>query len=320
MTTRLEKPPVAIALGGNAIIGENGKGNLEDQWRNTRHSMDTVAEFLMAYPDQPLVLTHGNGPQVGNIILRSEIAAPSIFPIPLDVAVADTEGAMGYMIQVALHNALAARGQRRAIVTLVTQVVVDPADPAFQTPTKFIGPPMTPEEAERNRQTRGWNVREYSEGRWRRVVASPRPKRIVEAETVLRLVRAGSIIIAAGGGGIPIVEDATGQISGIEAVIDKDWATAMLARQLGSETFIILTGSDGVWEHWGKLRARRLPQMGLAEARRRLAEGQFPAGSMGPKIEAAIDFLEGGGSHVYIGRHDLLMETIAGRAGTRIMK
>jgi len=316
MSTPVDASPILISLGGNAIIVEGEEGNLEQQWQHTRETMDEVAAFLESRAGCPVVLTHGNGPQVGNIILRAEIAAPVIFSIPLDVAVADTEGAMGYMIQVALHNALAARGQLRPIVTIITQTVVDPADPAFRIPTKMIGRWYSKEEAEARTRERGWTLREVKGRGWRRVVASPRPLRIVEGETVAALARGGAVVIAAGGGGIPVAETERGEVRGIEAVIDKDRASSLLACQLGAGEMIVLTGSDGVWEGWGRPDGKRIPEMDARTARRLLEAGEFPPGSMGPKIEASLEFLERGGREVRIGRPGLLVETMDGRAGT----
>lgn len=311
-------PPIVISLGGNAITVDGEEGNLEQQWLHTRETMDEVAGLLEARGNLPLVITHGNGPQVGNIILRAEIAAPHIFSIPLDVAVADTEGAMGYMIQVAFQNALAARGLLRPIVTLITQTIVDPADPAFRNPTKFIGRWYTAEEAESRRGQRGWTLREVAGKGWRRVVASPHPLGIIETDTIASLARTGVVVIAAGGGGIPVAVNERGEVRGIEAVVDKDLASALLANQMGAERLVVLTGSDGVWERWGRPGARRLPEMTVAEAKRRLAAGEFPPGSMGPKIQAVIEFLERGGREVFIARPGLLANTLAGKAGTKI--
>ncbi len=310
--------PIVVALGGNAIIIEGEEGNLEQQWRHTRETMDELASLIEGLPDQPFVITHGNGPQVGNIILRAEIAAPYIFSIPLDVAVADSEGAMGYMIQVALQNALAARGLLRPIVTIITQTVVDPDDPAFQNPTKFIGGHYDETGAERQRRERGWVMRRVDEKNWRRVVASPRPVKIVEIDAVKALVSGGVVVIAAGGGGIPVAVNERGEVRGVEAVIDKDLASALLATQLAAERLVVLTGSDGVWERWGRPDGRRLPEMDRAEAHQRFDAGEFPPGSMGPKIQAALEFLERGGREVFIGRPGLLADTLDGRAGTRI--
>ncbi|GAB4319165.1 MAG: carbamate kinase [Candidatus Sumerlaeia bacterium] len=309
-----------IALGGNAIVGPGEEGNLAQQYANTTRTMREIARLVKIWPDGRLVITHGNGPQVGNILLRSEEASHRIYPLTLDVCVSDSEGGMGYMIQQILNNELAALGfGDRDVVTIITQTVVDPHDPAFADPSKFIGQAYSAERAEALRRERGWTMKEDKGRGWRRVVASPEPRRVVEARVVERLLKDGVIVIAAGGGGIPVAERSDGRLFGVECVVDKDLAAALLARAVGLDTFVILTGVERVCLNFGTPQQEPLARLTVSEARAHLAAGQFPPGSMGPKIEACARFLEGGGRRAVICAPGSLQAALRGETGTEIV-
>ncbi|MFH0793496.1 MAG: carbamate kinase [bacterium] len=311
---------ILIALGGNAIVGPGEEGNLEQQYRHTGETMAELATLLHETHFDGLILSHGNGPQVGNILLRSEYASEVIYPITLDVAVADSQAGMGYMIQQSLHNALARVGERRLVTTVITQVEVSRDDPAFATPTKFIGQSFPHKKAESLIRDRKWQMK-LDRGRgWRRVVASPEPCVILEQVIIRKLLQEGVIVIAVGGGGIPVVREADGRLHGVEAVIDKDMASALLAKNLGLKTFIIVTGVEQVCVGFGTPQQRPLGRVTTDEARKYLDAGEFPEGSMGPKIRAALLFLEGGGEEVIITRPGKLRAAIGGNAGTKIVK
>lgn len=307
-----------IALGGNAIVQPGEEGNLEQQYRNTRRTADEIGEFIQTYNPR-LVITHGNGPQIGNIIFRSEYSSKVIYPLTLDVCVSDSEGGMGYMIQQILHNELVERGIPKDVVTIITQVVVSPEDEAFRNPTKFIGKSYDREEAERLARERGWIMKEDIGRGWRRVVPSPTPLKIVEDRIVKVLLENDIIVIAAGGGGIPVVESEKEGLFGVEAVVDKDLASALLARSCGIETLIIITSVECVYLNYRQPNEEPLHQLTLAEAKHYLAEGHFPAGNMGPKIEAGIEFLQCGGKQVFITSPGNLMSAIQRKTGTVIL-
>lgn len=266
-----------------------------------------------------LVIVHGNGPQVGLILLRSELARDILHEVPLESCVADTQGAIGFHIQQTLTNELRRRRIAKPVVSLVTQVVVDRHDPAFRRPTKPIGPFLSPEVAAFHRDKDGWDVREDAGRGWRRVVPSPKPMEIVELDVVRALLQRDIIVIAAGGGGIPVVREADGSLRGIPAVIDKDFTSCLLARQIGAEILLIATGIDKVAVNFGKPSQQFLDRMTLAEARQYMAEGHFPPGSMGPKMEAAIAFLENGGRQVIITKPENIGDAVRGKAGTYIL-
>lgn len=308
---------IVLALGGNAIIPEHGTGRIEEQIEVTR---STVAQLVGAIKSgTQLIVTHGNGPVVGNIVIRNEAAKDIIPPMPLDICGADSQGGLGYMIQQAFYNELRKVAINKNVVTVVTQVIVDSRDPAFQNPTKPIGPFYDRSTANRLASEKGWVVVEDAGRGYRRVVPSPRPLRIVEAEIIHELVEAGRIVIAVGGGGIPVVETPDGMLKGVEAVIDKDFASSVLARVLSVEAFVIGTAVSKVAVHFGKSDQYDIDLMSVAEAKRYLAAGEFPAGSMGPKIQAAIEFLEGGGKEVVIASCDEIGRAIEGKAGTKII-
>jgi carbamate kinase len=267
-----------------------------------------------------VVLTHGNGPQVGFMQLRSELARPFVHEVPLDSLVADTQGALGYMIERDLREELRRRGRGDEIATLITEVEVDPADPALARPDKPVGRFFEREEAERLARERGWSMQEDSHRGWRRVVPSPAPVAIVQLRTVRRLVRAGVIVIACGGGGIPVARDPAGRIFGIEAVIDKDRASALLAAQLGAKRLVFTTSVDAIYRDFLTAGRRPLRETTVSELSALTAEGQFPAGSMGPKVAAALEFIAAGGHEVIVCHPEMLVAALEGRAGTCIRK
>lgn len=308
-----------VAIGGNALILDGQRGTIEEQFENARETARHIAALVSA--GWKVVIVHGNGPQVGFILLRSEIVGDSA-PVPrlsLDMSVADSQGGMGHIISTTLLNELAARGMADKVAYLLTHTVVDPADQAFTHPSKPIGPFFSFEEAEQRKERYGWAMVEDSGRGYRRVVPSPHPVRIVESDAAGVLVRSGFIVVAAGGGGIPVVEAPNGVYRGVEAVIDKDLASAMLAASLRVPTLIISTGVERVAVHFHQPDQRFLDQMTVSEARRYLDEGEFPPGSMGPKIRAAIEFLEMGGRDVIITSPPRMEDAVAGRSGTRIV-
>ena len=307
---------VAIAIGGNALRTEDGVGAPSEWFDALAAALPPLADLVAA--GHRLVLSHGNGPQVGEELLRMEIAKPVMPALTLDLCVAETEGSLGYAIQQVLGNLLRQRGLATGVVSVVCQVVVDPADPAFNQPTKPIGPFYRKAEALRHAREHGWQVIEDSGRGWRRVVPSPRPVRVLEAPLVRALVDAGTIPIAVGGGGIPVKESPQG-FRGVEAVIEKDLATTVLARELGADVVYFLTGVERVAVGWGTPAQRFLDRLSVAEARRLLAAGEFPPGSMGPKVEAAVQFVEGGGQMAVITSLDRLADAAAGAAGTIIV-
>jgi carbamate kinase len=266
-----------------------------------------------------VVITHGNGPVVGNILIRNEAARDLVPPMPLDVCVADSKGGIGYMLQQVLQNQLRARRIDKDVFTIITQVVVDQADPAFGRPTKPIGPFYERAEAERLAAAKGWAVVDDCGRGWRRVVPSPRPLEIVEWRAIERAIDSGAVVIAVGGGGIPVVRGADGDLRGVEAVIDKDWASGVLGAELHADWLVILTEVEKVSIGYGKPDQTDLDVIRVDEARRYLAAGEFPPGSMGPKIEAVIRFLRSGGRRALITNPDSLPLAIEGRAGTHFI-
>jgi carbamate kinase len=266
-----------------------------------------------------VVITHGNGPQVGFILLRSEISKNQIHEIPVPSAVADTQGALGYQIQQAIQNILRTKKIKKNIVTVVTQVLVEENDPAFQNPSKPIGPFLTQEDAELKRDKYNWNVVEDSGRGWRRVVPSPKPIEIIELESIRNLIKNDFLVVAVGGGGIPVVRQENGYLDGVPAVIDKDRASALLALNLNADYLIISTAVEQVCLNFGKEYEQALSKISLDEAKSFIAEGHFAKGSMLPKVEAAIQFLENGGKEVIITTPEKLAEAVDGKAGTRII-
>ncbi len=307
---------MVVALGGNAIQRPGQRGTVKEQIANIHGSLDGIVRALAA--GWSVVLTHGNGPQVGQMLLMVEAARGQVPELPLGICVADTEGALGYLIQQALVNRLRRERRPLAVVTVITQVVVDERDPAFTRPTKPVGPFLGRDEGERFSRERGWTVAEDAGRGFRRLVPSPRPLAIVERDTIRRLLEAEVIVIAAGGGGVPVVEAADGSLRGVDAVIDKDLASAVLARSIGAERLVMLTGEPHVFLDYGEPTQRPVPTLSAGEARRHLDGGQFPAGSMGPKIEAALEFLAGGGGEVLITSIEGFTDALDGKTGTRI--
>ena len=305
-----------VALGGNAI-GTTGREDIHQQFANTRKSLAGILELVKE--GYQLAITHGNGPQVGNALLRVERTMDTIPALPLGVIVADTEGGMGYMIEQSLQNKLHREGIYRKVVTIVTQVIVDRNDPSILNPTKPIGPFYTKEQAERLAKINGWIIKEDAGRGFRRLVPSPIPTEIVEKDIIKSLVQSGTIVIAAGGGGAPVYVEEDGTYEGVDAVVDKDRASAVLARDIGAEALVILTSVDKVCLNFMNPDECPLSWVSVTEAKRYMAEGHFPHGSMGPKIGAAIQFLEAGGKQVIITSPGLVKEALEGKAGTKII-
>lgn len=308
---------VVIALGGNAIIKEGERGTVPQQFEHTLETMRHVAHMAKAGMTR-LVVTHGNGPQMGSMMLRAELATSILPPLPMATCVADLQGGMGYMIQQTLCEALAAVGLSTPVVTLVTQVEVNGDDPGFQHPSKPIGKFLKESEAKELAHDRGWIVGSDAGRGWRRMVASPKPLRVVEVEAVRALLDAGVIPVAVGGGGIPVVHKGPGVYTGVDAVIDKDLASAVLGADLGAELLLILTGVEEVQVSFGKPDARALREVTVADLRQHLENGEFAPGSMRPKVEAALLFLERGGQRVVITTPELCLEGVRGERGTQI--
>lgn len=312
----MSKPLVVIAVGGNSLITDSTHMSVLDQYQAAGQTSHHIASLIQA--GYRVVVTHGNGPQVGFILLRSELAKTVLHQVPLESCVADTQGAIGYQIEQTLANELRQRGLRTALAVVVTQVVVDKHDPAFVEPSKPIGPFYSEEEAKKHEQEDGWAVKEDAGRGWRRVVASPKPLEIIEQDAIRILLDNDVLVVAVGGGGIPVIRKENGDLEGCAAVIDKDAASCLLAKNLSADTFIISTAVDKVMLNFGKPDQKALDQITIAEAKRFMEEGHFAAGSMKPKVEAAIEFLENGGKHVIITQPHLLEEAIAGRNGTHI--
>ncbi|MCZ6767534.1 MAG: carbamate kinase [bacterium] len=305
-----------LALGGNAILPAGAIGTIEEQLAVTRTAMGHVADLLCN--GRRVVLTHGNGPIVGNIVLRNEVARDIVAPMPLDVCGADSQGGIGYMIQQTLRNVLADRGIKREVVAVITQVCVDENDPAFSNPVKPIGPYFDEKQANEIAWERGWKFTETDDGKYRRVVASPTPIDVVEKNVIRQLVESDVVVITVGGGGVPVVK-INGKYAGREAVIDKDLASALLAREIGAERFFILTDVDAVYRNFGSDSPEPLREVTVGDVSRLHKEGHFPPGSMGSKIRAAIEFLEGGGKKVIISDPNNLSAAAEGQAGTTIV-
>ncbi len=305
-----------IAIGGNSLIQEKTKVAMEYQWEAVRETTKHLA--YMVEQGWNIVVTHGNGPQVGFILRRAELAAPQVHTVPLDIIGADTQGSIGYMLQQALSNELRRRGINRQVVSLVTQTLVDRDDPAFQHPEKPIGGFMEEAEA-RKFEVEGWTVVEDAGRGWRRVVASPIPRQIIELNAIRQLIESGFVVVSVGGGGIPVVRNEHGELRGVYAVIDKDRASGLLAHGLHADLFLISTAVPQVAINFNKPDQKWLDRLTLAEAKRYLAEGHFAPGSMAPKIEAVIYFLEQGGPQALITAPNSIEEALRGRTGTWIV-
>jgi len=310
---------LVIALGGNAIIPAGVEGTYEQQAAITRATMKQVAR--LAADGNQVVMTHGNGPVVGNIVLRNDagMAVHGIPPMPMFVCGADSQGGLGFMLQQSLQNALSQIGSDIPVATVVTQVLVDGGDPAFTKPTKPIGPFYDEEEAQLLRDENGWTIVPDAGRGWRRVVPSPAPREVIEWEAIRTLMEAGVLTIATGGGGVPVIRDDDGLLEGVDAVIDKDRASALLGRLIGAEVLVIVTQVEKVCVRFGQPDAKALDAMTVDQAKNLLAEGEFPPGSMGPKIESAVSFLAGGGRAVVITSPEHILAALAGDRGTTIV-
>jgi carbamate kinase len=306
---------VLVALGGNAILKYKQEGTAEEQMSNVRTSCRLLAKLI--HDDYHIAITHGNGPQVGDILLRNEMAKGVLPPMPLDFCGAESQGMIGYMLQQCLLNEMRLTGTVRPVMTILTQTVVDADDPAFDRPSKPIGPFYSAPEAEVLRKEKGWTLAESAGKGSRRVVPSPRPRSILEGQSVKDLFENGYVVIASGGGGIPVVER-KGEIIGVEAVVDKDHAAALLANLIGACSMLILTDVDSVYLDFGEPGQRAIPSMTVAEAEAWLKEGQFKEGSMGPKVESAIEFVTKGGKRAMITSMERASDALAGKAGTTI--
>ncbi|MCJ7668674.1 MAG: carbamate kinase [Anaerolineae bacterium] len=304
-----------VAIGGNSLIKDKDHQTVPDQFAATRETCVHIADMIEQ--GWEVAITHGNGPQVGFILLRSELASQLLHAVPLDSCGADTQGAIGYMIQQSLGNEFQKRGIKKPVVTVVTQVVVDRDDPAFENPSKPIGPFYDEAKAKGYRDEEGWHVMEDAGRGWRRVVPSPIPRRIVEQEAIKALIGLGFVVIGVGGGGIPVVEE-DGSLRGVEAVIDKDYASGLLATGIKADLFLVSTAVEKVALNYGKPNQVDLDRMTLSEAKRFLHEGHFPPGSMGPKMKAVIKFLKEGGKEALITSPENLARALRGETGTRI--
>jgi len=309
------KKLAVVAIGGNAVNRPGEKPTAENMLSAIEEAMGYLVDMLDEYD---IVITHGNGPQVGNILIQQEMAKEVIPPFPIDVNDAQTQGSLGYMIVQALRNQLAERGLNREVAALITQIVVDKNDEAFKKPSKPVGPFYTEEEARRLMMEKGWIMKEDAGRGWRRVVPSPKPLDIVEKEIIQMLLKNDVIVVAAGGGGIPVVRE-NGKLKGIEAVIDKDRASALLAIEINADELIILTGVEKVALNYGKPNQTFVDTLIVDDAMKYLKEGHFPAGSMGPKIEAAIDFVSATNKTCLITDMRKLKEALSGKTGTRIV-
>jgi len=309
-------PIAVIAIGGNSLVPPGKLTTFEEQQRRARITCEGVTDVLAA--GYRIVLTHGNGPQVGGALLRGELAANRLPSLRLDECDAETQGDLGYLLQQTLSNSLADRGIESDVVTLITQVVVNPDDPAFRNPAKPIGPAYRFEEAVERKLRYGWTMVEDSGRGWRRVVASPQPLEVVETPAIRACLDAGILVIAAGGGGVPVARR-NGRLQGVEAVVDKDRTSAVIATSLGAELMLFSTAVDRVAWHFGKPDQRFLDSLEWEEAERYLREGEFPAGSMGPKIQSALEFLAEGGEQAIITSPENIGAAIRSHAGTRIV-
>ena len=306
-----------VAAGGNSLIIDQQHKSIPDQYAAAAITCRYIADLIEQ--GWNVVITHGNGPQVGFIMRRSEIAIAEVPPVPMDYAGADTQGAIGYMFQRAMRNEMKKRGIAREAIAVVTQVLVDRNDPAFTDPAKPIGSFMPEAEAKQHARDHGWSVRAEGERGWRRVVPSPRPVSILDITAIETLVDKDYIVIACGGGGIPVYEDEDGVVQGVEAVIDKDFASGLLARELRAELFVITTEVEQVAVDFGKDSQRWLDRITASQARQLLDDGQFPAGSMGPKIIAILEFLDAGGGAGVVTNPPNLGRALAGETGTWIV-
>lgn len=311
------QPIVLVAMGGHAFMQPGEVGTIEDHERNAVR----IASLLMTLVERDYLVcvTHGNGPQVGNLLVQQELSGQEVPALPLDVLVAMTEGSLGYILQQSLLNELRKRKMSRYVVTVVTQVVVDKNDPAFAAPSKPIGPFLSREEAAQRREELGWQIEEDPGRGWRRLVPSPSPLKVIQRQMIRDAVRQGHIVVACGGGGIPVYRKPDGQYGGVEAVIDKDLTSSVLATNIGAELLVILTAVPQVYAGFGTPEQRALGAVTLEEIEGLRDQGHFPPGSMGPKIEAVIGFLRAGGRRALITNPESLPQAIEGRAGTHFV-
>ncbi len=312
------KKLAVVAVGGNALIKDPNHKTVPDQYAAACIMMARVVDMLEA--GWNVIVTHGNGPQVGFILRRSEISIHELHPVPLDYCGADSQGAIGYMFQMGLLNEFRRRGMHRQAATVVTQVLVDRDDPAFQNPSKPIGSFLDEATAAKYNQQQGWSVMEDAGRGWRRVVASPAPRQIVQQDAIMALVNAGFVVIGVGGGGIPVIRNEQGDLIGVEAVIDKDLASALLAFSINADLFLISTEVEKVAVNFNTPSQRWLDHMTLAQAKQYLAEGHFGKGSMGPKIQAIIGFLERGGKAALVTNPDNIARALRGETGTHLSR
>jgi carbamate kinase len=306
-----------IAIGGNSLIRAGERGTIEEQSANAHATARSIAKMVEL--GWEIVITHGNGPQVGAALLRSERAAAEVYTHTLDMCVATTQSEIGYILQVAMEDELRKLGLHKFVTTIPTMVEVDADDPAFKNPTKPIGPFYLKEVAEVKKRNLGWDIVEDAARGYRRVVPSPEPKEVLELEIIKKIIELDIIVIALGGGGIPILKNADGKIIGSEAVIDKDRSSALLASGLGVDLFIISTDADQVYLNYKKKHQKGLRTVTADELQKYADEGHFPAGSMGPKVQSAIRFIRNGGKEVIITSYEYLSDALEGKAGTKII-
>jgi carbamate kinase len=308
---------VLVALGGNAILKHTERGTAEEQMANIRVTSRRLAEIIKE--GHRIAITHGNGPQVGDILLKNEIAKATLPPMPIDVCGAESQGMIGYFMQQTLRNELSIQGIDLAVVTVLTQSIVSEDDPALKNPSKPIGPFYTAMEASKLKEERGWAVVNDSGRGWRRVVPSPSPISIVEAEVIKKLFDEGCLVIACGGGGVPVVKGKEGLLKGIEAVIDKDHSAAVMARIVGADTLMILTDVEGVYVNFRKRSQRLIERLTVKEAKVLMENGDLGTGSMAPKVESAVQFVEQGGSRAIITCLECALQGLRGKKGTTIV-
>jgi len=307
-----------IALGGNALSQKKQAGTIAEQFNNTRHSFEQIMEFLRR--DYNICLTHGNGPQVGDELLRMDLTRETVPPLPLGICVAGTQGTMGYMIQQTFQNALRVENIDKEVVTLVTQVIINPEDPSLKNPSKFVGKRYSEEEAKALSKELGWDIKEQELGQWRRVVPSPDPEFVMHGLSIRTLVESGIIVIAAGGGGIPVYNTDDQKLKGIDAVVDKDLSAAKLGRVIRAQEYYIITDVDQVYRDYNTPQQSPINQMTDTEAKQLQEEGHFQQGSMWPKIRSAIHFLKHHGEKTIITDIANIKKAIDGNAGTTIIK
>jgi carbamate kinase len=313
----MTKKVAVVAIGGNSLIKDKNRKTVPDQYEAARETCLHIVSLVEQGWD--VAIGHGNGPQVGFILRRSELSRHELHEVPLEVCGADTQGAIGYMLQQNLQNEFKRRGMSKQAATVVTQVLVDRRDPAFQSPTKPIGSFMEEDEAVRRQDAEGWHVVEDAGRGWRRVVASPLPQKVIEQDAVERLLGAGFVVITVGGGGIPVVENEKGDLEGVAAVIDKDFASSLLASSINADLFLISTAVEKVYLNFGKPNQQAIARMTVAEAKQYIKEGHFAKGSMLPKVEAIVQFLESGGKQAIITNPESIERALKGETGTLVV-